>query len=144
MTRPLLVIVAAAALSLVAFAAPAEAKVYLSGVPAEAAPGSSVKAYVAGCQAAPSCGRTVRGVWVYLTRVTAGRMNFNVLPRPRWFLGKVDAAGRLDFTLPRLGDGTYRLVARLTFGASKPQYLPASNPFLIRAAADPSPDASTE
>lgn len=125
----------------------AGAKVYFSGVPETAAPGTVVRAYVSGCEAAPACGTFVRGTLVYLARARAGQAGFDGPPRPRWLVGRVDVRGKLTFRVPRVRDGDYRLIARLRFG-NRFQYLPASSALGIRAPdvapEEPAQDAATD
>jgi hypothetical protein len=111
----------------------AAAKVWFSGVPGAAAPGTRVKAQVMGCEAAPACRQQVRGVRVFLARADTGRASSDVPPRPRWLVGRATETGKLTFAVPNVRSGRYRLVARLTLGR-KPQYLPASTVLMI---ADP-------
>ncbi len=125
------VVIGALLLGLVSVPA-ASAKVYFSGVPETAAPGTVVNAFVSGCEAAPACGPFVRGASVFVARAAAGRLNFNVPPNPRWLVGKATPKGKLDFKMPKVREGRYRLIARLKFG-KKLQYLPASNVFTIQA-----------
>jgi hypothetical protein len=124
------VALAAVSVAALAVAQTADAKVWLP-VKGPLETGAAVRVAVPGCEAAPGCGRSLRGTRVFLARARTLGRDRSTAPAPRWHLGFLDGDGVLRFRVPDVPSGRYLLIARLTFGRI-PQYVPASRPFTVR------------
>ena len=124
-------VVACVATGLALASAPvASAKIWFAGIAGRTVtPGQLVRVFVPGCEAAPACGDTVSGIRIFISPVTSSQ-SIGTPPRPRWFVGTVDATGKLAFPVPRVTLASYRLVAYVTWGA-RPQFLPVSAAFTV-------------
>ena len=127
-SRPVVAFLLAA--MVMGLAAPAaEAKVWFGDMQGrELAWGRRVSSTIAGCPGNDSCRAAVKGVAVALRRSPVRRAPTGRRRQAR--LGRVSAAGRLTFEVPRVRIGRYRLVARIRIGDRK-RWMPASGRFRV-------------